>query len=436
MSVDLSLHPCFDPKARHKYGRIHLPVAPRCNVQCNYCSRSFDCANESRPGVTSGILSPAQAVEYLDKLMARKKNVTVVGIAGPGDPFANPDETLETLRLVREKYPEILLCLATNGLNILPYIEKLKDFNISHVTITVNAVDPEIVKRVYSWYRYDKKVHGAKEGAEEILKRQLEAIRQLKKAGITIKINTVVLPGINDAHIADVARVVAENGADVQNCIPCYRNPGTLFENIIPPTPQEMAAIRNEAGKYIKQMSHCARCRADAAGLIGEEMDPEDTADLKMSAAGCGGEYVDNTQIEKSVQEILQSRPYVAAASMEGAMINVHLGEAMSFMILGKDNKGGVKLIATRNAPPSGGGIIRWKELGKLLSDCGAVFVSGVGAKPRYTLMAMGVQVLVAEGLVIDAATAALYGKPLKGILKVQKSRCGQSCSGSGGGCG
>jgi nitrogen fixation protein NifB len=117
-------------------------------------------------------------------------------------------------------------------------------------------------------------------------------------------------------------------------------------------------------------------------------------------------------------------------------MINVHLGEAMAFMILGRDEKGGVRLIETREAPAAGGGITRWKELGKMLSDCGAVFVSGVGAKPRYTLMAMGVQTLVAEGLVIDAASSALYGRPLKGILKVEKSRCGQACSGTGGGCG
>jgi nitrogen fixation protein NifB len=436
MSDKLSLHPCFDPKARHKYGRIHLPVAPRCNVQCNYCLRDFDCVNESRPGVTSGILSPSQAIEYLDKLMSRKKNITVVGIAGPGDPFANPEETLETLRLVRGKYPEVLLCLATNGLNILPYINELKEFNISHVTITINAVDPEIVKKVYAWFRYDKRVHNPDEGAAEILLRQLEAVRQLKKAGITIKINTIVLPGINDTRIAEVARVVAENGADVQNCIPCYSNPGTPFENIIPPTPGQMEDIRKEAGKFIKQMAHCARCRADAAGMLGEAMDPEDTADLKIAASGCSGQYVDNSMVEKAVQEALLTRPYVAAASLEGAMINVHLGEAVAFMILGRDEKGGVRLIEKREAPAAGGGTTRWKELGKMLSDCGAVFVSGVGAKPKYTLMAMGVQTLVSEGLVIDAASSALYGRPLKGILKVEKSRCGQSCSGTGGGCG
>ncbi|WP_227625365.1 hypothetical protein [Geofilum rubicundum] len=53
-------HPCFDEKARHAHARVHLPVAPNCNIQCNYCNRQFDCVNESRPGVTSTLLKPFQ----------------------------------------------------------------------------------------------------------------------------------------------------------------------------------------------------------------------------------------------------------------------------------------------------------------------------------------------------------------------------------------
>ena len=53
-----SAHPCFDKEARHKNARVHLPVAPKCNIQCNYCNRKFDCVNESRPGVTSSVLTP------------------------------------------------------------------------------------------------------------------------------------------------------------------------------------------------------------------------------------------------------------------------------------------------------------------------------------------------------------------------------------------
>ncbi len=55
-------HPCFGGD-HNKAGRIHLPVAPGCNIKCGFCERKFDCANESRPGVTSKILTPTQAVE-------------------------------------------------------------------------------------------------------------------------------------------------------------------------------------------------------------------------------------------------------------------------------------------------------------------------------------------------------------------------------------
>ena len=58
----IKVHPCFSEEAHHRFGRAHLPVAPACNLQCRYCVRKFDCANESRPGVTSRVLSPEQAL--------------------------------------------------------------------------------------------------------------------------------------------------------------------------------------------------------------------------------------------------------------------------------------------------------------------------------------------------------------------------------------
>ena len=121
--MDINNHPCFSEGARHRTGRIHLPVAPACNMQCNYCNRDFECVNESRPGVSSGILLPWQAADYLDEVLERIKNIAVVGIAGPGDPFANPGETLATLHLVRERHPEMMLCVATNGLAVADYVD-------------------------------------------------------------------------------------------------------------------------------------------------------------------------------------------------------------------------------------------------------------------------------------------------------------------------
>ena len=155
--IDFNNHPCFSKEAHKKYGRIHLPVAPRCNIQCNFCNRKYDCINESRPGVTSNVLTPGQAVAYLESVVAKRPEISVVGIAGPGDPFANPEETMQTLRLVRKKFPKLMLCVATNGMGVGPYIDELAELNTSHVTITMTAIDPEIGAKIYSWVRDGKR---------------------------------------------------------------------------------------------------------------------------------------------------------------------------------------------------------------------------------------------------------------------------------------
>ena len=166
MALDMLRHPCFSEAARHHFARIHLPVAPDCNIQCNFCKRMYDCANESRPGVTSAVLSPKQAICYLDAVLQRDPRISVVGIAGPGDPFATPEKTMETLRLVRERHPEMLLCVASNGLAVAPYVDELASLDVSHVTLTVNAVDREIGGKIYAWVRDGKRVYRGPIGAE------------------------------------------------------------------------------------------------------------------------------------------------------------------------------------------------------------------------------------------------------------------------------
>ena len=179
--MNIDEHPCFNKKAHHQFGRVHLPVAPRCNIQCKFCNRQFDCVNESRPGVTSAVLSPTQAMVYLEKVLQQKPNIRVVGIAGPGDPFANSVQTLETFQRIRRQYPEMILCVATNGLNLTPpIIDELAELKVSHVTVTVNAVDPEIGANIYAWMRIGKRVIRAAQGAE--IGRYL-AERLLSRAG-------------------------------------------------------------------------------------------------------------------------------------------------------------------------------------------------------------------------------------------------------------
>ncbi|MEI7298717.1 nitrogenase cofactor biosynthesis protein NifB, partial [Paraburkholderia tropica] len=84
--------------------------APACNIQCNYCNRKYDCSNESRPGVVSQKLTPEQAVKKVVAVASEIPQMTVLGIAGPGDSLANPKKTFDTFRMLQEQAPDIKLC--------------------------------------------------------------------------------------------------------------------------------------------------------------------------------------------------------------------------------------------------------------------------------------------------------------------------------------
>ncbi len=415
--IDFAKHPCFSEKAKGEWGRIHLPVAPECNVKCRFCDRKFDCANESRPGVTSAVLTPLQAANYFDKCLASGMKISVAGIAGPGDAFANWKETKETLELIRERHPDIILCLSTNGVDLLEHVPELADFNLSHVTVTVNALTPETAAKIYDWVRCRKRVYRGLEAGRVIVERQRAAIKALKAAGMTVKVNTILLEGVNDHETIPIAKEMSELGVDLHNIIPLLPVSGTPFENLPHPSHERLAELRAEAGRYVKQMLHCARCRADAAGLIG--CDSAKAKELMVDAVA-------------ETTRPFERRPYVAVASQEGLLVNMHLGEADRLWVFGREG-GTFKCVGVRPTPEPGGGDGRWLEMAKTFSDCSTILVSGAGPAPTETLAGQGVKVVVMEGIIEQALEDIYAGRPLK--APVRKFKCGAGCSGSGLGC-
>ena len=60
----------------------------------------------------------------------------------------------------------MLLFVETNGLEILPYVVELAGLNISHFTVTLNAVDHAVSEKIYSWVCFNKKVYRGMEAAK------------------------------------------------------------------------------------------------------------------------------------------------------------------------------------------------------------------------------------------------------------------------------
>ncbi len=264
-------HPCFNAGASNN-ARIHLPVAPRCNIQCNYCYRKFDCMNESRPGVVSKILTPKEAVnrylEYKDTL----SNLTVVGIAGPGDALANFDEVRETIKRIRDIDEDITFCLSTNGLMLPLYASHLISLGVTHVTVTINTVDVETGAKIYGYITYLGKIYTGIKGATILLQNQLAGIRYLSSMGIVVKVNIVLLKGINENEIKDIVQTVGECGCNITNIMKHIPVKESIFGSLESVSMEEHNHIRKECENILPQMYHCKQCRADAVGTLNHDL--------------------------------------------------------------------------------------------------------------------------------------------------------------------
>ncbi|MCL9759158.1 nitrogenase cofactor biosynthesis protein NifB [Frankia sp. AiPa1] len=312
-------HPCYSAEAHQYYARMHVAVAPACNIQCNYCNRKYDCANESRPGVTSALLTPEDALAKVKLVASEIKQMSVLGIAGPGDPLASPRQTFRTMELVASECPDIKLCLSTNGLRLPEYVDRIAELGVDHVTITINMIDPEVGERIYPWVAYKGKRYTGREASKILSEQQLEGLAALVERKVLCKVNSVLIPGVNDEHLIEVSKTVKGLGAFLHNVMPLVSAPehGTHFglTGQRGPTPQELKALQDRCerheGAEMNMMRHCRQCRSDAVGLLGEDRGDEfapETYQGREITYDLAGRQAAHEEIERWRSEVAATR--------------------------------------------------------------------------------------------------------------------------------
>jgi nitrogen fixation protein NifB len=429
MQARIEKHPCYSEEAHHHYARMHVAVAPACNIQCNYCNRKYDCANESRPGVVSELLTPEEAAHKVLVVAGKIPQMTVLGIAGPGDPLANPEKTFRTFELIAEQAPDIKLCLSTNGLMLPDHVERIKALNVDHVTITINMVDPSVGEKIYPWVHYRRKRYRGIDGVKILHERQMEGLEALQKADILCKVNSVLIPGVNDEHLPEVNAAIRERGAFLHNIMPLISAPehGTYYglNGQRGPNPKELKYVQDKCSGNMKMMRHCRQCRADAVGLLGEDRSQEFTKEkfMEMSAdysletrqaVHIGIEQTRTALAEKKAaaqakKAAVANSPkvLVAVATKGGGLVNQHFGHAKEFMIYEVDATS-VNFVGHRKiAEYCQGGYGEDAMLENIIGtakDCTAVLASKVGPCPSKQLAEAGLKVIEAYDVIETVA--------------------------------
>jgi nitrogen fixation protein NifB len=439
-------HPCYSEAAHHHYARMHVAVAPACNIQCHYCNRKYDCANESRPGVVSELLSPDQAVKKVLAVAAHIPQMTVLGIAGPGDPLANPERTFETFRQLSEQAPDIKLCVSTNGLSLPDQVDELCRHNIDHVTITINCIDPDVGVEIYPWIFWNNRRVKGRKAAEILIARQQKGLEMLVQRGVLVKVNSVMIPGVNDHHLEAVSKMVKSKGAFLHNVMPLIAEAehGTFYGVMGQrgPTHDELQSLQDKCAGDMNMMRHCRQCRADAVGMLGEDRSQEFTLEKveRMeidypAAMRRRAEYQAAIEANREAQRRGSSESYVALASLTrcaprtrpalmavatsgGGVINQHFGHAKEFLIY-EASAHDVRFVGTRKVDlyctggdRCGEAETTLQKIIRTLEGCVAVLCAKIGYEPWEQLEQAGIQPNGEHALEpIEEAVAAVYAE-------------------------
>ena len=250
----------------------------------------------------------------------------------------------------------------------------------------------------------------------------------LKERGVIVKVNTIVLPGINDEHVIDIAREMAKLEVDLFNCMPYYPNEGSNFSHLGEPSKKTITALQKEARRYIPQMLHCKRCRADAVGML-DEINPD--IFLMHTLQECA-EIKEIPKLKVASSSIPSA--HIAVATREGVLVNQHLGEAIQLNIYDIGNDTPV-LIEKRTMPEPGGMDFRWHTLADTIKDCHILLCSGAGDSPKRVLKVHGIEVMLVNGLIDELLSGIKNNLNINHLLKRDPFKCSQECSGAGMGC-
>ncbi|WP_105373316.1 nitrogenase cofactor biosynthesis protein NifB [Neorhizobium huautlense] len=427
-------HPCFSEEAHHHFARMHVAVASACNIQCNYCNRKYDCTNESRPGVVSEKLTPEQALLKVIAVANEVPQLSVLGIAGPGDASYDWAKTRATFERVSREIPDIKLCISTNGLALPEHVDELAELNISHVTITINMVDPAVGQEIYPWIFYRHRRYTGMEASKILHERQMLGLEMLSERGILTKVNSVMIPGINDQHLIEVNKWVTERGAFLHNVMPLISDPthGTRFglNGQRGPNALELKALQDRLEGGVKLMRHCRQCRADAVGLLGTDRGQEFTLDQIPPDLGYnGGKRLAYREVVERIRDdqlVAQNQAMTTLASMSvrgslrvavatkgGGRINEHFGHAKEFQVY-EASQTGITFVGHRKIEPycRGG----WGEEGTLdgiiaaLKGIDIVLCARIGECPKKQLIEAGIRGIEVFGYEhIETAISALY---------------------------
>ncbi len=175
-----------------KIKHIRFSITSKCNYNCIYCDHEGNLPKTA--------LLSVEEITQLCKILAEVLKVTRIKLTG-GEPLCREEITqiiknISDLRLYKD------ISLTTNGFLLYEKAEELHDAGLNRINVSLGSLKPDVYKRIH--------------GSDSLIK-MIKGLKKAKKVGLSpIKLNHVILKGINDNELGDIIDFCAREGFILQ----------------------------------------------------------------------------------------------------------------------------------------------------------------------------------------------------------------------------
>lgn len=289
---------------------LRVSVTDRCNFRCHYCM-----AEDTAFLPRKDLLSLEELARVCDVFIGR--GVRRIRLTG-GEPLVRKG----ILTLVADLGKQVKngrldeVTLTTNGSQLAHMASDLHAAGVRRVNVSLDTRNAEKFQRISRWGE---------------LEQVLKGIDAALAAGLSVKINTVLLKGTNEVEIPDLIRWAHSRGMDVTlievmpvgdfgadrraEHLPLSSFEANLKEqfSLIPSAyktggPARYVRIEETGGRlgFITPLSHrfcesCNRVRLTSTGTLYTCLGREEAADLRAALRGSEGNDKVNAAIESAI---------------------------------------------------------------------------------------------------------------------------------------
>lgn len=184
----------FKDDFNRRFKKLRISLTDICNLACKYCVDEEGAKeNKIRPGT----LSTSEYLQIIDKLhqLCQLKTVRLTG----GEPLLYGDiiNLVEGIKLL--DIPEIKI--TTNATYLEEKALSLKKAGVNEVNISLDALDKQTFKEI---------------SRKSTLEKTLSGIDAALNAGIKIKLNSVIMKGVNENQIIPLMHFAREKGITIR----------------------------------------------------------------------------------------------------------------------------------------------------------------------------------------------------------------------------